>query len=144
MTDVAAPAGLDPHSSLVLKVVKNENDLFANERVTADREALAFYYLVPSGHFFARSDEPTGANQQPFAQLRYNALDARYVAYLTPFLQNLFRYRNIGDVASENRLKYLALYPYTPSVFTSLTRTVFSDNNIRLRIKYTRPSGLNP
>ena len=141
---VEAPAGLDPHSSLVLKVVNNENDLFANERVTADREALAFYYLVPSGHFFARSDEPTGPNQQPFAQLRYNAQDTRYVAYLTPFLQNLFRYRDNGDVANANRLKYLALYPYTPSVFTSVTRTVFSDNNIRLRIKYTRPSGLNP
>ncbi len=140
---VEAPAGLPPHSSLVMKAMSNQSNDFANTNVSSDSIALAHYNLIPSNHYYVRSDEPSA--NPPYAQLRYDDETGTMRVFLTMFVQDLFINRVKGDnVINPDRLLRLALYPYSPAVFTAVNRTVFDGNNVTLSIRYTRPSESTP
>jgi hypothetical protein len=57
-----------------------------------------------------------------------------YNGFLTLFAQQLFK----KDV-NKQRFRYFALYPESPVIERSVNRLVFNEQNIRLRVYYTRP-----
>lgn len=140
--NVGSSAGSEVHTDLLLKVVNN-NDQFMYARVTADREAMLRYYLFnDSRHYYVNSDASSGTP----VSLKYNADDDRFSGFMTLFVQSLFNGRNTGDAVNESRLRYLGINPLNPASGTSVTRTTFNANNVKLRIFYTVPanSGATP
>jgi hypothetical protein len=132
-----------PIDALALKAM-NEDNKFTNYAVGAtDRLAMTPYMLSqpnPNGvllldgkHFFVKSDQ---ADQ--VGALEYD--DGSYSGYLTLFLQQLIKYRNDADGVNQTRLRYLGLYPLSPSISSSVSRTVFNAENVKLRIYYTKPT----
>lgn len=140
--NVSSPTGSEVHTDLLLKVV-NGNDQFMYARVTADREAMLRYYLFnDSRHYYVNSDASSGTP----VSLKYNADDDQFSGFMTLFVQSLFSGRKTGDAVNESRLRYLGINPLNPASGTSVTRTTFNANNVKLRIFYTVPanSGANP
>lgn len=133
---VESPLVTPPIGELALKVM-NENNLFTNIALaTTDRLAMTPYaqheVIVSDGrHYIVRSENPTSNSQ--VATLGY--ADGKYSGYLTLFMQQLIKHR-----ANADRLSYLGLYPYAPSIAASVSRTVFNAENIKLRIYYTKPT----
>jgi hypothetical protein len=129
--------------ALALKVM-NEDNKFTNFAIAAtDRVAMTPYMLAqlnPNGillldgkHYFVKSDQV-----DQVAALGFD--DGSYSAYLTLFLQQLIKYRNDADGVNQTRLRYLGLYPLSPSISSSVSRTVFNAENVKLRIYYTKPT----
>jgi hypothetical protein len=138
---VESPAGIPPIGRLGLKVL-NDNNLFSSyARAESDRADLAQYLasgtiLRDFNHFFVRSDIP--AQTASLATFEYS--DGQYGGYITLFIQQLLRFRNGEAGINEKRLKRLALYPVEPSISSSVNRTVFNAENVKLRIYYTKPN----
>jgi hypothetical protein len=133
-----------PISALCLKVM-NENNQFTNYAVGMDRAVMAPYSIssnangvlvVDGKHYVVKSDAPT--QNAEVASLDYS--NGAYSGYLTLFLQQLLRYRNTSAGVNENRVRYLGLYPLAPSISSSVSRTVFNAENVKLRIYYTKPT----
>lgn len=135
--NVDAPLGSNPHAALMLRLMNNTTDQFANNDVSADRELVTPYYAVTSAsedYYMASSD---GSVTVP-AGISYNSETGKYSGFVTLFVQSIFANKNDTDGINENRLKYLALYPMSPSATRSVTRTVFHKDNVKLRVYYTR------
>lgn len=141
ISGIEAPLGVSPHSALLLRAI-NEDNVFANLRVQSDRDALLRYYLTQDGYFDVYAD--FRSSTQSVATLNYSGDTNQFGGYLTLFTQNLYVNRNVNHALNDTRLKYLALYPYSPSMSRSVTRTVFNKHNVKLRIKYTRPTQITP
>jgi hypothetical protein len=141
INNVTGPDGMKPHGSLLFRLMNNNSDLFLNNKVAADRE-LATQYLVLSSttdyYFFAATD---GGNT---ATLSYNDQEDKFSGFITLFTQSLFANKDDADGINENRLRYLALYPSNPPVSRSVTQTLFSKDNVSLRIFYTRANTVTP
>jgi hypothetical protein len=136
ISDVPSSAGTEVHTDLLLNVVNNNNELFTNARVTANREAMVPYYLYnDTRHYYVNSD----ASNNP-ASLRYNGDDDQYSGFVTLFVQSLFNARKKDGVVNENRINYLGINALNPGASTSVTRTVFNASNVKLRIYYTVPA----
>lgn len=152
ISDVESPSGINAHSSLVLKPMHEDNRFFniavANDSVI--RSNYVFPILPASStdfltvldvnykHFFVNSDEPSQTSSA--ARLFYNSSNKSYSTFLTLFTQTLFENKQNAEGINPNRLKYLALFPATPSVLHTVNRTVFSADKIKLRIYYTTPT----
>lgn len=125
-----------PIDGLALKVM-NDNNLFTNIALPAtDRIAMTPYaqseVIVSDGrHYIVRSENPTSNSQ--VATLDYS--EGKYSGYFTLFMQQLIKHR-----ANADRLRHLGLYPFSPSVSASVSRTVFNAENVKLRIYYTKPT----
>ncbi|MGC1243042.1 MAG: DUF4270 family protein [Chryseosolibacter sp.] len=142
--NIQSSPGQKPFNSLMLRLMKNTADEYLNGRVAADREMFSQspYFVLQDGSYFAPSDDITSQpNPVTFA---YDAEKNQYSGYMTLFAQSLFMNKNDGGVVNENRLRYLALLPLNPSIQRSVTRTVFDENNVKLRIYYTRPNAVTP
>lgn len=141
LEDVEAPAGLKPHSSLTLRLMNNSSDQFLNTRVAADVDLLtqSRYYILSSDNYYSPA-----ADGSSLASFAYNEDENKYSGFITLFAQSLFLNKNDEDGINDNRLKYLALYPVNPSAARSVSRTVFSKDNVRLRIFYTRANPVTP
>jgi hypothetical protein len=137
ISDVSSDNGTEVHTDLLMKVVNNNNELFTNRRVTANREAMVPYYLYnDTRHYYVNSD---AAASTP-ASLRYNADDDKFSGFVTLFTQSLFNARKKGDAVNADRITYLGINPFNPASGTSVTRSVFNAGNVKLRIYYTVPS----
>ena len=69
--------------------------------------------------------------------LTYDDEDNGYSGFVTLFVQSLF-----GGRDQEDRLAAVALVPDMPMTVRQVTRTVFSKENVKLRIYYTRARGI--
>ena len=99
-----------------------------------------FYTLF--GQYLVSSDFLGSSNIA--VPLVYNGSDNRYSCYMARFVQSLINRR---DLPAEKRIDNLGLYPATSSTGINLTwmgktvdRTVFNNNDVKLRIYYTRPT----
>lgn len=140
---VESPAAMPAIGKLGFKPM-NENNTFSNFAVAAtDRIAMTPYLLansnpdgvlLPDGkQYIVKAD----ISSDP-AELDYS--NGRYSAYLTFFFQKLLKERNDTDGINESPLRYIGLVPLTPSVASSVSRTVFNAENVKLRIYYTKPT----
>jgi hypothetical protein len=139
--NVQAPGGIDPHSTLMFRLMNNNSDLFLNNHIAADREIAADYFVLSSQseyYYFAATDGSQAAS------LSYDAEKARYSGFMTLFAQSLFQNKNDDDGINENRLKYLAILPASPPVARSVTRTLFQQENVKMRVTYTRAKTATP
>lgn len=141
ISGVESPLGMSPHSALLLRSI-NENNVFSNIKVQADRDALLRYYLTQDGYFDVFADYRTSS--QSVATINYSSESNQFNGFLTLFTQSLFTNKNFNNQVNDTRLKYVALYPYSPSMSRGITRTIFNKDNIKLRIKYTRPTQITP
>jgi len=127
--------GLTNHADLTLgmltdnnrfKVVKNSNDkIFQNFEGFLSPGAFLDGDLPLS--IFASND------QGNLLALSYSKTDSSYGgAYPTMLFQKLFEQRDI-------KYKYWALTPINPAFGKSVTRTILSKDNIKLKIYYTLP-----
>ena len=143
---VETPLTTPPISELCLKVM-NENNQFTNYALAStDRVTMAPYALstnnpdgmlvVDAKHYVVKSDIPGGTQ---IASLGYSS--GAYSGYITLFLQQLLKHRNsVTGGINPTRLRYLGLYPLTPSMASSVSRTAFNAGNVKLRIYYTKPT----
>jgi hypothetical protein len=147
ISDVESPSGLNAHSSLVLKPMREDNQFF--NAAVANDSVIRFNYVFPIvsstdfldvnyKHHFVNSDIPSSAASP--ARLVYSSSDKNYSTFITLFTQTLFENKQNAEGINPNRLKYLALFPSTPSVLHTVNRTVFSADKIKLRIYYTTPT----
>jgi hypothetical protein len=143
--DVESPLGLPVHPSLIFKPMREDNQFF-NIAVKND-SVLQRNYVFPITtdplnvhykHFIVNSDLPT--SQASPAALQYNSTKKEYTGHLTLFFQTLFKNKKNSAGINPSRLKYLALYPDSPSIMNTVNRTVFRGDKIKLRIYYTKPA----
>jgi hypothetical protein len=145
ISDVESSSGFEPHSSLALKPMREDNHFF-NTGNASDSIAMRQYhnppqynYIFPSGnHYFVGADLPTQV--VPQAQFVYNSRDNEYRQFITLFVQSLFLNKEKAGEINPSRLKYLALYPIGPSTAHAVNRTRFPADKVKLRLYYTRPS----
>jgi len=131
---VSGPQGKDPHNSLMLRLMSNSTNQFLNNRIAADRELGADYYVLSGADkYYVVSTEGSTPST-----LNYNKDDGRLSGFVTLFAQTLFSNKNNGDGVNDNRLKYIALVPASPSFNRAVTQTSFNKDNVSLRIFYTR------
>jgi hypothetical protein len=143
--DVQSSLATPPIRTLGLKVMNSYNDLFTNFSIVAEREAVSiygagsgFYNLLLSGrHFYVNAD---GSSSQAINNVFYDEENEQYIGYLTLFTQSLFKNKNDADGINDSRITFLGLTPLNPGASTSVDRTVFNANNVKLRIYYTRPT----
>ena len=143
--DVQPSLETPPIRTLALKIMNNQNDQFTNVNVAADRDAITnygigsgFINLLPSGrHFYINAD---GSATQGVNNIFYDEDNEQYIGHLTLFTQSLFKNKNDADGINETRITFLGLTALNPGASTSIDRTVFNANNVKLRIYYTRPT----
>jgi hypothetical protein len=137
ISDVQSPDGAEVHGALMMKVLSNNSNYFANAKITAEKESLSPYYIFNDGvHYYVNAD---GASQATVSAITYSEDDKKLSGFMTLFTQSLFRNRNTDGQVNANRLRYLALHPLNPSAGTSVTRTMFNASNVKLRVYYTIP-----
>jgi hypothetical protein len=143
IADVESSGGTDPHAGLVMKIM-NDKDQFTNIHITEEREAVSRYYVATDvNHYYVNSDEST--SEASFARLLYASDTRQFAGFVTLFVQSLFKQRNDSDGINEKRIAFLGLYPLSPAISSSVTRTMFHAGDVKLRIYYTRPgSNVNP
>ncbi|MFZ6009382.1 MAG: DUF4270 family protein [Bacteroidota bacterium] len=134
ISGVDAPTAYPPPSRLSLKVLHNDNELFYNAYDSAQRSVMSKYHVILDGfwHYIVNSDFSTQA-----AAIDYNGDDDVYRGHISFFLQNLYERKS-----EEDRIKFLAAYP--SSISTTVNRAVFTENNVKLRVYYTRPVTVKP
>jgi hypothetical protein len=145
ISGVESPSGLSAHSSLVLKPMREDNQFF-NVLVPDDSVIRPNYILASTAdpldihykHYFVNSDVPS--SQPSAAVLGYNSTDKEYAAFITLFVQTLFKNKVNANGINPSRLKYLALYPVSPSTMHTVNRTLFPGDKVKLRIYYTQPA----
>jgi len=135
-----APPGQRPPGSLTFRLMNNNSEQFLNTRVAADAEFLSAsqYFILASDHYF------TPSNGTSIVSIGYKADENRYSGFMTLFTQTLFTNKGDQDGINENRLKYLALVPSNPPLERSVSRAVFSKDDVKLRIYYTRANPVTP
>lgn len=141
ISNVASPEGMEAHRSLIMLVMNNDNELFTIPNSMTSANLLPYHLAVSGRRYSVNADVPS--DQFPLATLFYNAELDQLSSFITLFTQSLFRGRRDkeGNI-NENRIKYLALFPYSPFMAGSVNRTVFNASNLKLRIHYTMPSAV--
>lgn len=137
ITNVQQTPGLIPHSSLMMRVTQEDGHFFKT-KVAADSLTLLNYFVYPESYYEVLYDNYE-AKQKVVATIDYNSSEAQYTGFVTRFAQSLFVNKNRDDV-TEKKLRYISLFPYSPIVQKYVNRTVFDKNNVKLIIKYTRPT----
>lgn len=140
---VSSQEGYNQIPFLELRIMK-ENDRYVDYRILEDSALVQGYSVITdTRHYYVSSDVVTSST--PIAtSLNFNSNSGSYSGYLTLFVQSLFNNKNNP---TESRLRYLGLYPATTitgqnvsSVGKSINRSIFSKNNIKLKVYYTSPT----
>lgn len=135
--------GYAPIGNFELRVLK-ENDRYMDYRKDADSVAMRGYSLVSDNKFYY-----VAADFSNYAtNLSYNSSKGHYSGAATLFFQSLITNR---EKPADERLRYLGIYPATPAITglsvlpigKSINRSVFSKQNIKLRVYYTLPNSPN-
>ncbi|MBX2897333.1 MAG: DUF4270 family protein [Cyclobacteriaceae bacterium] len=121
-------------------VMLDENNRFKKLKTTQDTtNYLAFKNKVLIGNLLsadALSVPYVTSDLTTLLGLTYSKDDARFLSYPTLFFQQLYALR-------ENRYPYWALTAVNPTSTKTVNRAVFSKDNIKLKIYYTRPNTEN-
>ncbi len=139
--NVVAPEGRSPHDALMFRLMNNSSDQFLNNRISADHEFAANYFVLSSQseyYYFAATDGSQAAS------ITYNPDAGRYSGFMTMFVQSVFQNKNAEGAINENRLRYLAVLPASPSAARSVNRTLFDKDDVKLRVTYTRAKTATP
>lgn len=144
--DVSPPLGYEPHSAMMLRLMNSTNDQFLNNRITADVDKARPYYVLTSPserYYFAASDEASPVPAP--ASIIYDDETNRFSGFITVFAQSLFMNKSQDDGSvNQDRLTHFALFPVSPPASRSVTRTIFSKENVKLRLFYTRANPVTP
>ena len=133
-----------PITSLSMRAVKGEGYLkkIADPAVNkaeylADSTSVVLYAgrLLLTGGMIA----PTSEVGQSVFTLTKSGSNDYYNGFLTLFAQELFK-----KEANKKRFRYFALFPETPQIGKTVNRLIFQEQNIKLRVYYTRPAQPTP
>ena len=139
--NVTGPEGIRPHSALMFRLMNNNNDQFLNNHIAADRELANNYFVLSSQseyYYFVATEGSTPAT------LEYDSEDKRFSGFMTLFAQSLFKNKGDADGINDSRIQYMALVPANPPAARSVTRTLFNQDNVKLKITYTRAKTVTP
>jgi len=133
----------DPINAFSLRAIKNEGYLkrLPNKNLNpaqylADSLSIGLYagQLTLAGNTFS----PAAHDGNVFLITKDGSNDY-YNGFFTLFAQQLFKRDQ-----NKERFRYFALYPETPQPGKAVNRIVFQEQNIMLRVFYTRPNDLTP
>ncbi len=134
----AESSSLPPITSLSLLAVRDQGYMkkIANKETNptqyaADSISISNYAgkLGITGGFFS----PLDADGNIFL-IEKNKDNDYYNGFLTLFAQEFFKSQQ------KDRFRYFALYPAGPQIGKSVNRLIFNEENIKLRVYYTRPT----
>ncbi len=125
--------GLERPASIAVRL-QHENNQFLNVRIQQDRDRLTGYEnLALNGRYYA-----AGNDLGSLATLTYQDNDNRFSGFVTLFFQNLYKNKTKDD-----KIMYISLNPFDPTIGKSVNRLVFNKNSIKLKIHYTKPISSN-
>jgi hypothetical protein len=130
------------HSLLLMRIM-NADDRFISRKNDTDSVEMRNYYVSADGNLYNVYSDRQESTTTP-ASIAYDDETGSMSGFFTLFAQTLFKYKNDEDGINDNRIKYLGLFPYSPDMPRSVTRTIFDKNKVKLRINYTRPTDLKP
>lgn len=129
--DVAIqPKGQPSPTSAVLRILGDDNK-FRIIKNMQDTIALSGYNQTVNSGFTVLDDARRGDQ----LVVGYNAEDKTYSAFMTLFLQELYKKRTTGPLLST-----MAIFPISPAMGKSVNRSSFHQDNIKLRIYFTVPT----
>jgi hypothetical protein len=137
--DVESPKGFPAHGAFYLNLM-NDHDRFIDATDSVESIPVRGYYTYANQGKYLVGSEITNPVFGSFAFIGYNSDTRQYSGFMTLFAQSLFRNKKKGDAINESRIRYLAISPASPSITTSVTRTVFDAGKVKLKIYYTKPS----
>jgi hypothetical protein len=140
ISNTDSPEGKHAHSALGFRVLAT-NNLFMNNTKTVDSAAMSGYNTLRDGRYYLVNSDISSSQQAVPASIVYD--DNTYSGFMTFFMQSVFNKRKDENGIRPDRIQYLALYPLRPMATSSVTRTVFHKDNIKLRIYYTQPTQEN-
>jgi hypothetical protein len=128
-----------PIEALTLRGVKGEGFIrriadpaINRAQYLADSTSLTLYagkLGIPNGMF-----TPVGLDGSPITISRSGS-NNYYSGFLTLFAQQVFKKEE-----GKERFRYFVLHPEAPPIGKSVNRVIFQEENIKLRIFYTRPA----
>jgi hypothetical protein len=151
INNVASPETANAHNVLGLRILGDDNQ-FQNVGDTLVRKALSSYNVITvngyneltNGRYYMVNSDVSSAQRPVIASIAYSSDNKSYSGFMTFFVQSLFNNRKTTEGTNTTRIQHLALYPLSPSPLSSVTRTVFHKDDVKLRIFYTQPTQLNP
>lgn len=140
--DVESPDGLQAHSGAMLRIM-NANDRFIKRTNKKDSLEMLKYYVLGDGiSYNVYADNPSSA--LPQALISYKGSKDEMSGFISLFAQTLFRHKLVDEKTNPNRITYIGIFPYSPTMAKSVSRTIFEKNKVKLKIHYTKPTQLTP
>jgi hypothetical protein len=128
--ETESPGVYTPPASLLLRTMK-ENNLFFNQRKTADKDFMAKHFVLTDNEYYvARSDVSSSSQTLPVSLLYASG---KYTGNMTLFIQSLFDKKEDAE-----KLRYLGLY--NTNIGKTVNRVAFHKDKVKLRLYYTVPS----
>jgi hypothetical protein len=135
---VESPAGYAVHDAIALRLM-NENNLYANSAILADRERYGNYtHIYPDGKYLGVLADNATPQAPALSTLGYSSANKQLTTFASLFVQSLFQ-----NKSQTNRLPYIALFPVKPAMNRSVNRTIFNKNSIKLKLAYTQPTNID-
>lgn len=129
--DVAVqPKGQAVPTSAILRIL-GDNNRFRSIKTQQDTVTLTSYNQTVNSGFTVLNDA-RGGDQ---LVMSYNADKKNYSAFMTLFLQELYKKRTTGPLLST-----MAIFPISPAMGKSVERSRFHQDNIKLRVYFTVPT----
>lgn len=129
--DVAIqPKGKPVPAGAVLRILSDDNR-FRSVKTQQDTAALTSYNQTVNSGFIVLDDARRGDQ----LVLAYSEKDKTYSAFMTLFLQELYKKRTTGPLLST-----MAIFPISPAMGKTVDRSSFHQDNIKLRIYFTVPT----
>lgn len=124
------PKGKPVPTSAVLRILGDDNR-FRTIKTQEDTTALTSYNQTVNSGFTILDDARRGDQ----LVMTYSEDDKTYSAFMTLFLQELYKKRTTGPLLST-----IAIFPISPAMGKSVDRSSFHQDNIKLRIYFTVPT----
>lgn len=124
------PKGQSIPTSAILRVL-DENSRFRTVKTQEDTVTLTSYNQTVNSAFTILDDARRGDQ----LVMTYNEEDKTYSAFMTLFLQELYKKRETGPLLST-----LAIFPISPPSGKTVNRSTFHQDDIKLRVYFTVPT----
>jgi hypothetical protein len=135
----ALPSPYDPIQAISLRAVKGDGYLKKIADPSIDKaqhlsDSLSVTLYAGQLGITGNMLTPMSFDGQNIFVISRTGDNTYYNGFLTLFAQQLFK-----KDANKQRFRYFALYPESPPIARSVNRLIFNEQNIRLRVYYTRP-----
>lgn len=124
------PRGKPLPTNAVLRVL-GDNNRFRTIKTQQDTTTLSSYNQTVNSGFTILDDARRGDQ----LVMTYNEDEKTYSAFMTLFLQELYKKRTTGPLLST-----MAIFPISPAMGKSVERSSFHQDDIKLRIYFTVPT----